>query len=263
MLYFLYFFVWLLSLYKGTSHSMTPSKFINFLFLCLCLFACQSMKQLPDGVCGIEKRDDRLIVHLYADKSLGFSFLPCDFDYKTRYGKLKEVEKITSTCNLTDTYDISILAYAAANGDTEYMAYLLNKGFSLKCKVDPDYEPDTPVYLAKHPVELAVRYQHYDALEFLLNHGFKPCCVVFCIEIDNLPMLKLLQSHGAKITDDATSWSDPLICYACSEEMVRYLISLGCSYKKAIARSVEPDSVYTEQETDKLRELIKQSLENK
>ena len=76
-------------------------------------------------------------------------------------------------------------------------------------------------------------------------------------------MLKLLQSHGAKMTDDATSWSDPLICYACSEEMVRYLISLGCSYKKAIARSVEPDSVYTEQETDKLRELIKQSLENK
>lgn len=239
---------------------MSFRNFIYFVFIYLFLFACQSRKPLPEGVSRYEMQEDKIVVYLDGDEPFNPDIVAAGLDYKTRYAKLKSIAKHTSECNVVDYYGISLLAYAAANGDADYMSHLFANGYSLKCNIDPDYEPDYPVGILKHPVELAVRFNHYDALKVLLNNGYKPCCVVDCIEADNLPMLQLLASHGAKIEDGAIPWAYPLICHASSVEMVRYLASVGCSYQKALERTEKMDC--DEERKNEIKELIKRAMQN-
>jgi len=220
----------------------------------LAMISCSTAKKLPVDVLEIERTPDKLVVHFFDDRE-DFFTVASKFDYKSRYSALKNIALSEPKVSIVDNYGVSLLAYAAANGDTELVASLLEQGEILILD-DPDREENPPVYLAKHPIELAIRYGHYDILKLLLEHGYKPCCVVDCIGLDRLDMLKLLNAYGARIGDNSISWAAPLVCYAQSGTMVEYLVSKGCSIHKAIAYSRANDSKET---FTKLEQAIKLS----
>ena len=225
--------------------------FILFGTTLLVLTACTGMSTLPDCVEKTERQPDKLVVYLKGAEPFWVS----DFDYKFGYAALKKIAHDESTVNVTDHYGVNLLAYAAANGDAAYVSRLLEQGFSLMSD-NPDEEENPPVYLVRHPIELAIRFGHKEVLRQLLEHGYAPCCVVNCIATDRLDMLRLLESHGAVIADDAIPWQAPLICSARSVEMVRYLVAKGCSTRKALAYAASHDS---SEETGRLASLIKQA----
>jgi len=229
-----------------------------FFLVALAGISCSTVKKLPVNVSEIERTPDKLVVHFFDDRE-DFFTVASKFDYKSRYSALKNIALNEPKVSIVDNYGVSLLAYAAANGDAELVASLLEEGETLILD-DPDREENPPVYLAKHPIELAIHYGHYDILKLLLEHGYKPCCVVDCIGLDRLDMLKLLNAYGARIGDNSISWAAPLICYAQSSPMVEYLASKGCSIHKALAYSRANDSKET---LTKLEQVINGARQKK
>lgn len=206
---------------------------------------------MPDNVLKVKKTEDGLLVH-FDDKEL-FYVTTSDFDYKSRYATLKKLALLESNVNIVDTYGVSLLAYAAANGDADFVATILKQQDGPLILDNPDREEAPPVYLASHPIELAILNGHYDVLKLLLENGYKPCCVAACIGHDRLDMLKLMCEHGAIIDDNSVCWAPPLICCAKSSSMVEYLVSKGCSIHKALTYA---KSNYSKQELTRLELLI-------
>lgn len=227
-------------------------------FLCLTtitFISCTSAKQLPDNVLEIRRSPEKTVVR-FKDKGPIWAILT-NYDYKSRYATLKDIALNESNFCIYDNFGVSLLALAAANGDAGFVSFLLKQGATFTCDVDPDEEENPPVHLVTHPVELAIDYGHYDVLKLLLEHGYKPCCVVVCVSLDRLDMLKLLHEHGANIDDNSISWAAPLISYAKSVPMVEYPVSQGCSINTALAYA---KSHYSTEEAAKTELLINKAL---
>lgn len=226
----------------------------NLLLFCIITLAtvsCSLGRKMPDNVLNVEKTEDGLLVHF--DDKEPFYVTISNFDYKSRYATLKKLALLESNVNIVDNYGVSLLAYAAANGDADFVATILKQQDGPLILDNPDREESPPVYLARHPIELAILNGHYDVLKLLLENGYKPCCVTACIGKDRLDMLKLMCEHGAIIDDNSVCWAPPLICCAKSSSMVEYLVSKGCSIHKALTYA---KSNYSKQELTRLELLI-------
>ncbi len=228
-----------------------------FYLMIVAAIACTPVKKMQDNAFEIERESNKLVVRFY-DKRPFFEVTK-NFDYKSRYSVLKKIAIAESNVDIVDNYDVSLLAYAAANGDTEYVSSILKQGGALLFD-NPDGEDTPPIYLAKHPIELAIRFGHYDVLKLLLENGYKPCCVVNCIGLDRLDMLKLMSAHGAIIDDGSIRWAAPLIYYAHSRPMVEYLVSKGCSIQKALTYAKANSS---EKELAEITLLINEAMQQR
>lgn len=216
------------------------------------MLSCVSHSALDAPIERVESKSDKRVVYFKSEPNI----LTTDrLDYATRYASMKALCKENSNVNIVDSSGISILAYAAANGDVDFIKFLIKSGFSLHDEVPDPYQV-CPVYLAKHPVELAIHFNHYDALKVLLENGYPPCCVIDCVEGDKLRMLQILADYGAKISDDIAPASIPLIAIARSTAMVKYLITKGCSPNKALLYAKNVDA----EEAEKIRILIENAL---
>lgn len=231
----------------------TIYRYIASLGICAMMVSCTSHTAIAPHIKCIESKSDKTVVYFKSEPNI---LTTERLDYAARYASMKALCKETSHVNIVDSSGISILAYAAANGDVDFINFLIKSGFSLTDEI-PDPYQICPVYLAKHPVELAIHFNHYDALKVLLENGYPPCCVVDSVSGDKLRMLQLLAEYGAEISDDIPPESIPLIAIARSTAMVKYLTTKGCSSDKALLYA--KNHLYKESE-EKIRNLIEDSL---
>ena len=233
----------------------TIFRYIASLGICAMILSCASHTAIDPHIKSIESKSDKRVVYFKSEPNI----LTTDrLDYAARYASMKALCKENSNVNIVDSSGISILAYAAANGDVDFINFLIKSGFSLTDEIPDPYQV-CPVYLAKHPVELAIHFNHYDALKVLLENGYPPCCVVDCVEGDKLRMLQLLAEYDAEISDNIPPESIPLIALARSTAMVKYLITKGCNPDKALLYA--KNHLYKESE-EKIRNLINSSFDN-
>lgn len=144
--------------------------------------------------------------------------------------------ELGESVELTDDYAYTGAGYACKLGDLETLKLLVQKGVNLRhgephhgeCE---DCECCVGEYMPSY-VELALRAGHRDVVRWLLQHKAYPGevnCLVYCVDRDDLDMLRELLQAGAKVTSEV----DRVDLYTSvhSAEAVRLLERYRCRPK--------------------------------